>query len=94
MDAGGSHPRKLTGSEGLADWGPDWSPDGEWIAWNTAPDTPTYFDLGVIHPDGTDRRVIKPGVYVEYPAWSPDRPPDRLHESRGGVSVRHLRDER
>jgi len=72
MDAGGSHPRKLTGSEGLADWGPDWSPDGEWIAWNTAPDTPSYFDLGVIHPDGTDRRVIKPGVYVEYPAWSPD----------------------
>jgi TolB protein len=72
MDAGGSHSRKLTGSEGLADWGPDWSPDGEWIAWNTAPDTPSYFDLGVIHPDGTDRRVIKPGVYVEYPAWSPD----------------------
>lgn len=72
MDADGSHPRHLTGREGLADWGPDWSPDGEWIAWNTAPDTPSYFDLGVIHPDGRGRRVIKPGVYVEYPAWSPD----------------------
>src|SRR6266545_7416012 len=53
MDAGGSHPRHLTGREGLADWGPDWSPHGEWIAWNTAPDTPSYFDLGLIHPDGT-----------------------------------------
>ncbi len=26
----------------------------------------------MIHPDGSGRRVIKSGVYVEYPAWSPD----------------------
>jgi dipeptidyl aminopeptidase/acylaminoacyl peptidase len=43
-----------------------------WIAWNSATDTTTWFDLGLIHPDGTGRRLIKPGVYVEYPAWSPD----------------------
>jgi TolB protein len=72
MDADGSQPRNLTGSDELAGWGPDWSSDGEWIAWNTATVTTSYFDLGVIHPEGTGRRVIKPGVYVEYPAWSPD----------------------
>jgi TolB protein len=71
MDADGSHQRNLSGSDGLGDWGPDWSSDGEWIAWNTASDG-HVFDLGLIHPDGTDRRVINPGVYVEYPAWSPD----------------------
>lgn len=71
MDADGSHPRNFTGSDGLGDWGPDWSPDGEWIAWNTA-SAGFVFDLGLIHPDGTGRRVVKPGVYVEYPAWSPD----------------------
>jgi Tol biopolymer transport system component len=71
MDANGSHSQNLTGRDGLGDWGPDWSPDGEWITWNTA-SAGFIFDLGVIHPDGTGRRVVKPGVYVEYPAWSPD----------------------
>jgi dipeptidyl aminopeptidase/acylaminoacyl peptidase len=72
IDAGGSHPRNLTRSDGQADWGPDWSPDGQRIAWNTEGDTPAHFDLGLIHPDRTARRVIRAGVYVEYPAWSPD----------------------
>jgi TolB protein len=72
MDADGSHPRNLTRNNELADWGPDWSPDGEWIAWNTASEAGSGFDLGLIRPDGTARRVIKPGEFVEYPAWSPD----------------------
>jgi TolB protein len=71
MDANGSHRRNLTGSDRFGDWGPDWSPDGKWIAWNTASGG-FVFDLGLIHPDGAGRRVIKAGVYVEYPAWSPD----------------------
>ncbi len=70
IDSEGSRLRNLTRSPGLADWGPDWSPEGEWMAWNTEGDTD--MDLGLVHPDGTGRRVIKPGVYVEYPAWSPD----------------------
>jgi TolB protein len=71
MEADGSHARNLTGRDGLGDWGPDWSSDGEWIAWNTA-SSGHIFDLGVIDPDGTGRRVIETGVYIEYPAWSPD----------------------
>jgi Tol biopolymer transport system component len=71
MDADGSHPRNLTTSDRFGDWGPDWSADGTWIAWNTASGG-FVFDLGLIHPDGSGRRVIEAGVYVEYPAWSPD----------------------
>jgi TolB protein len=71
MDANGSHPRSLTNNE-VADWGPDWSPDGRWIAWNTASHSGFGFDLGLIRPDGSGRRVIKPAEFVEYPAWSPD----------------------
>jgi Tol biopolymer transport system component len=72
MDADGSNPRNLSGSDATGDWGPDWSADGEWIAWNTA-SAGHIFDLGLIHADGSGRRVIKPGIYIEYPAWSPDR---------------------
>jgi Tol biopolymer transport system component len=71
MDADGSHRRNLTGSDGLGRLGPGLVARREWIAWNTASGD-FVFDLGLIHPDGTGRRVIKPGAYVEYPAWSPD----------------------
>jgi Tol biopolymer transport system component len=72
MNADGSHRQNLTRNKGVADWGPDWSPDGKWIAWNTDSDTGLGFDLGLIHPDGTGRRAVKPGEFVEYPAWSPN----------------------
>jgi TolB protein len=71
MDADGSNPRNLSGSDGTGDWGPEWSADGTWIAWNTA-SAGHIFDLGLIHPDGSGRQVINAGLYVEYPAWSPD----------------------
>ena len=71
MAADGSNPHNLSGGDATGDWGPDWSPDGEWIAWNTA-SAGHIFDLGLIHPDGSGRRVVKPGTYIEYPAWSPD----------------------
>ena len=72
IDANGSGERNLSGDDGAPDWGPAWSPDGDWIAWNAASDAGFGFDLGLIHPDGSERMVIKPGVFVEYPAWSPD----------------------
>ena len=71
MDADGSHPRNLSGADATGDWGPEWSADGKWIAWNTA-SAGHIFDLGLVHPDGTGRRVVSPEIYIEYPAWSPD----------------------
>lgn len=72
IGAEGNEPRNVSGDDGTPDWGPAWSPDGAWVAWNTASDAQVGFDLGIVHPDGTGRKVVKPGVFVEYPAWSPD----------------------
>lgn len=72
IGADGNDARNVSGDDATPDWGPAWSPDGAWVAWNTAADAQVGFDLGLVHPDGTGRKVIKPGVYVEYPAWSPD----------------------
>jgi Tol biopolymer transport system component len=72
VDIDGTDARNLSGDDGMPDWGPAWSPDGGWIAWNTAARADFGFDLGLMRPDGSGRTEIKPGVFVEYPAWSPD----------------------
>jgi Tol biopolymer transport system component len=70
--AAGTGAHNVSGADDAPDWGPAWSPDGTWIAWNTAADSGFGFDLGLVHPDGTGRSVVRPGVFVEYPTWSPD----------------------
>jgi TolB protein len=70
--ANGTGRQNVSGDDDAPDWGPAWSPDGNWIAWNTAADAGVGFDLGLVHPDGASRTAIKPGVFVEYPSWSPD----------------------
>ena len=72
IDTDGTNVRNLSGDDGTADWGPAWSPDGGWIAWNTSAGAAFGFDLGLIRPDGSGRTEIKPGLFVEYPAWSPN----------------------
>jgi Tol biopolymer transport system component len=72
-EVGGSDPLNVSKADGLADWGPTWSPDGKRIAWNShAVEGGVGFDLSLIEPDGSNREVVQPGVFVEYPAWSPD----------------------
>jgi Tol biopolymer transport system component len=62
----------VSGTDENPDWGPAWSPAGDEIAWNTAAHTTVGFDLGLVRPDGSDRREVRANVWVEYPAWSPD----------------------
>jgi TolB protein len=71
MDADGSNVMRLTRND-VADWGPDWSPDGRLILWNSALGTGGFgFVARTMRPDGSDvRRLTR--RYVEYPAWSPD----------------------
>lgn len=55
MNADGSNQRPLARG-----WNPFWSPDGNWIAFQTASsqDYPTGSDLHIIAPDGSDEQTI------------------------------------
>jgi Tol biopolymer transport system component len=68
--ADGSGRRNLT-KDPANDWGPDWSPDGATIIFNS--------DRGgavmggyLVAPDGSNLRRIVVDAWVEYPAFSPD----------------------
>ena len=64
IDADGSNLTRLTTDEGGV--GTAWSPDGTLIA-------DAWFDIFVIHPDGTGRvNLTHSGSYDFSPAWSPD----------------------
>ena len=54
------------------DWVPQWSPDGNWIAYQS--DELGYFKISLIHPDGRGRHVLFPnsGFEEKYPSFSPD----------------------
>ena len=70
IDADGSGLRRLTRNT-VADWDPDWSPDGQKIAWIRSDGTGT--DIFVMNADGSDQQNLtpKPGNRGE-PRWSPD----------------------
>jgi TolB protein len=53
----------------------DWSPDGEWIAFDMAESEPVPRDLFVVHPDGSELTRITSNEDNKMsfaPAWSPD----------------------
>jgi Tol biopolymer transport system component len=70
VDGTGVH--DLSNSPDSADWGPSWSPVAPLIAWNTERGLSGGFRLGLVAPDGSNRRIVPNDRYVEYPAWSPD----------------------
>lgn len=50
---------------------PDWSPDGQWLAF--ASDRGGEFDVWVVRPDGSGLRRVTSGAGTKtWPAWSPD----------------------
>jgi Tol biopolymer transport system component len=69
--ADGSQARNLTMNPAANDWGPDWSPDGQWIAFNSDRDGGALGGY-LVHPDGTDLRPIQATGWFEYPSFSPD----------------------
>jgi dipeptidyl aminopeptidase/acylaminoacyl peptidase len=81
-EADGSGHFKITGPGGdnISSLDPDWSPDGEWIAYITDrslrddPNSPfRYADLFIMRPDGTDPRNLSPDLPIHSgdPDWSP-----------------------
>lgn len=59
---------------GWTDYGADWSPDGQRIAYVHQDFVPPYANWGIYvrNVDGSNKRLLVPGIYVEDPEWSPD----------------------
>jgi Tol biopolymer transport system component len=84
-EADGSGFWSITGSgpDNVPNMHPDWSPDGEWIAFiserslREIPEPPIqgmrYGDLFIMRPDGTDARNLSPALpfHSSSPDWSP-----------------------
>ncbi|MFN0199237.1 MAG: LamG-like jellyroll fold domain-containing protein [Planctomycetaceae bacterium] len=71
FDADGMNPSKLVQVDGLYCHQPDWSPDGQWIAF--ASDRDGNIEIYKIRWDGTEltRVTESPGIDAR-PRWSPD----------------------
>ena len=64
MDTSGENSMRLTETEnGISNRSPNWSPDGDWIAWHT------NNGIWVMRSDGSDQQHLVNG---ETPSWSPD----------------------
>jgi TolB protein len=74
MDAAGTNCRPLTNTPGVVDKYPDWSPDGQQIAFVS--NRNGTFELFVMAADGSNPHKVPVTANflqdINYPAWSPD----------------------
>ena len=68
--ADGSERRNIT-NDPANDWGPDWSPDGRTIVFNSDRDGGRLRGY-LVDPDGSNLRALEIDGWVEYPSFSPD----------------------
>jgi Tol biopolymer transport system component len=85
IPAAGGTPLDLTAGQG-ADDGPVWSPDGQRIAFNTAPpDEPLESEVAIMNRDGSGRALLTDRPGFDYgPDWSPDGSKVVFVRSEGG----------
>jgi TolB protein len=81
VDGAGSR-RPLTTTP-VTEFGPTWSPDGQWIVFSR--DTGDHWELYRIRPDGSDEeRIAQEGVFA---TWDPDG--HLAWSGPGGINVAH-----
>jgi len=68
VDAAGGEVRQI--GPGRQDGHPRWSPDGTWLAFETA--IPAGRGIHLVRSDGTDGRLVGVGDWCTAPAWSTD----------------------
>ncbi len=73
MAADGSDPSPLTATY-IDEYSPEWSPDGAWLAFSAGvlDDSRGTFDLWLMRPDGSGRRVLNKAANTQ--AWHKWRP--------------------
>jgi Tol biopolymer transport system component len=82
IDADGSDEHVIVDAPGYQMY-PAWSPDGQWIAYETGPGSIDRLQIHVMHPDGTeDRAITADEATNRFPAWSAD---GRLAWSASGI---------
>jgi Tol biopolymer transport system component len=71
IGADGTDYRRLADTPGYRCGSPDWSPDGQWVAYDTWPIGGSSGDsqVAVVRADGSGVRLLGPGAM---PSWSPD----------------------
>jgi len=92
MNADGSNARNLTLDQPreLMRGDPEWSPDGQWIAFTQSRSTagPGRGSIWIMRGDGSDKRqvTLHPGNGFDLnPSWSPDG--QRIAFRRGGIAI-------
>jgi len=81
MRVGARTPPEVIASDHVLFSGPEWSPDGAWIAYNASG------GLSIVSPDGKSTRVLREQTWLAF-AWSIDS--QRLFGLRQSDDSRHL----
>jgi TolB protein len=72
VNADGSHLTRLTNTAESEEF-PTWSPDGQWIAFQTVSQEGRQSNIFKMRADGSDLTPLTTGpTYDDIPAWSPD----------------------
>ena len=68
---GGEAQQLTTGRQ--ADWDPDWSPDGQWIVYSSAPSPGPGASIWIVPSEGGAARQMTTDLAGDFnPSWSPD----------------------
>jgi TolB protein len=85
MNADGSNQRRISfGGGGYAT--PEWSPRGNLIAFTQT----GSFNVGVMRPDGSGRRILTNGWQDESPSWAPNGRVIHFFRSQRGTGLPSL----